>query len=131
RRRLDRYCTSPEAVDALRDAVAISGCVLDMCGGPEDAVAQRCGGTCEVLTNDVSSSVLSFRDDFLKANSGKRPDWVVTSPPYKGAVGFVKAALAVATKGAALKLPLSFLEPCADRGGWLAETPPAVCVFLR
>lgn len=55
RRRLYRYCTSPEAVDALRDAVAISGCVLDMCGGPEDAVAQRFGGTCEVLTNNVSS----------------------------------------------------------------------------
>ncbi|CAN0177561.1 unnamed protein product [Ectocarpus sp. 12 AP-2014] len=54
RRRLDRYCTSPEAVDALRDAVAITGGVLDMCGGPEDAVAQGFGGTCEVLTNDVS-----------------------------------------------------------------------------
>ncbi|CAB1111833.1 unnamed protein product [Ectocarpus sp. CCAP 1310/34] len=55
RRRFDRYCTSPEAVDALRDAVAITGCVLDMCGGPDDAVAMGFGGTCEVLTNDVSS----------------------------------------------------------------------------
>lgn len=55
RRRLDRYCTSPEAVDALLDTVAVTGCVLDMCGGPDDAVARKLGGTCEVLTNDVSS----------------------------------------------------------------------------
>lgn len=80
---------------------------------------------------NLDASLLSFPDDFLKANPGKQPDWVVTSPPYKGAVGFVKAALAVATKGVALKLPLSFLEPCADRGGWLVDNPPAVCVFLR
>lgn len=55
RRRLDRYCTSPEAVEVLQNAVAIAGCVLDMCGGPEDAVAQGFRSTCEVLTNDVSS----------------------------------------------------------------------------
>ncbi|CAB1118066.1 unnamed protein product [Ectocarpus sp. CCAP 1310/34] len=91
RRRLDRYCTSPGAVDALRDAVDIMGCVLDMCGGPEAAVALGFGGTCEVLTNDVGSrlspdsnldaSLLSFPSDFLKAHPGKQPDWVVTSPP--------------------------------------------------
>ncbi|CAB1112855.1 unnamed protein product [Ectocarpus sp. CCAP 1310/34] len=33
RRRLDRYCTLPEAVEVLQNAVAIAGCVLDMCGG--------------------------------------------------------------------------------------------------
>ncbi|CAB1102881.1 unnamed protein product [Ectocarpus sp. CCAP 1310/34] len=54
-RRLDRYCTLPEAVEVLQNAVAIAGCVLDMCGGPEDAVAQGFRSTCEVLTNDVSS----------------------------------------------------------------------------
>ncbi|CAB1101014.1 unnamed protein product [Ectocarpus sp. CCAP 1310/34] len=31
----------------------ISGCVLDMCGGTDDAVAIRLRGTCQVLTNDV------------------------------------------------------------------------------
>lgn len=55
RRRFDRYCTSPEAVDALRYAVAITVCVLDMCGGPQDAVALGFGSTCEVVTNDVRS----------------------------------------------------------------------------
>ncbi|CAB1109658.1 unnamed protein product [Ectocarpus sp. CCAP 1310/34] len=58
------------------------------------------------------------------------PDWVVTSPPYKGALGFVKAALTVAKESVALKLPLSFLEPCADREGWLQANPPALCMMM-
>ncbi|CAB1109634.1 unnamed protein product [Ectocarpus sp. CCAP 1310/34] len=95
-----------------------------MCGGPEDAVALGFGGTCEVLTNDVSSRL-------SPAHPGKQPDWVVTSPPYKGAVGFVKAVLAVAAKGVALRLPLSFRKPCADRGSWLVDNPPVMCGFLR
>ncbi|CAB1097707.1 unnamed protein product [Ectocarpus sp. CCAP 1310/34] len=54
-----------------------------MCGGPEDAVALGFGGTCEVITNDLSlrvspgsyldASLLSFPGDFLKAHSGKQP----------------------------------------------------------
>ncbi|CAB1114184.1 unnamed protein product [Ectocarpus sp. CCAP 1310/34] len=107
RRRLDRYCTSPAAVDALRAAVAITGCVLDMCGGPEDAVAQGFGGTC----TNLDASLVYFPDEFIKDNPGKKPDWVVTSPPYKGSVGFVHAALAVATKGVALKLSLYSWNP--------------------
>lgn len=79
----------------------------------------------------LDASLVSFPDDFLAANPGKQPDWVVTSPPYKGALEFVKVALAVAKLGVALKLPLSFLEPCADRGGWLQVNPPNVCIFLR
>ncbi|CAN0435503.1 unnamed protein product, partial [Pylaiella littoralis] len=125
----DRYRTSPEAVGALLDAVHITGCVLDMCGGPGDAVATRLEGTCEVLTNDVS--LASFPDDFLNATDGKQRDWVLTSPLYKHALVLVKAAMSVAKKGVALKLPLTFLEPCADRGGWLQANPPAMCVFLR
>ncbi|CAM9743371.1 unnamed protein product [Ectocarpus sp. 12 AP-2014] len=39
--------------------------------------------------------------------------------------------MSLATKGVAVKLPLSFLEPCADRGGWLQTNAPSACVFLR
>ncbi|CAN0552630.1 unnamed protein product, partial [Ectocarpus sp. 12 AP-2014] len=141
RRWLDRYCTSPEAMDAFLGAVDITGCVLDMCGGPTDAVVTRLRSTCEILTNDMSSgrpadtnldaSLESFLEDFLEAYSGKRPEWVVTSPPYSRALTFVKAAMSLATKGVAFKMPISFLELCADRGGWLQTNPPSVCVFLR
>jgi len=62
---------------------------------------------------------------------GAKPDWVVTSPPYKDAIKFVRSALSVCGKGAALKLPLAFLESCSDRGSWLADHPPQCCIFLR
>ncbi|CAN0206090.1 unnamed protein product [Pylaiella littoralis] len=101
-----------------------------MCGGPGDAVATRLERTCEVLMNDVRSSLASFPDDVVNATDGKQPDWVLTSPTYKNALVFVKAAMSVAKKSVALKLPLTFLEPCADRGGWLQANPPS-CVFLR
>ncbi|CAN0115810.1 unnamed protein product [Ectocarpus sp. 6 AP-2014] len=68
--------------------------------------------------------------DYLSSGV-RRPDWVVTSPPYKGAIKYVKAAMAVAEKGVALKLPLPFMEPCGDRGVWLKKNPPSACIFLR
>lgn len=80
---------------------------------------------------NLDASLASFPEDFLLANPGKQPDWVLTSLPYKGALAFVEAALSEAKEGVALKLPISFLEPCADRGEWLEENPPAVCIFLR
>ena len=52
---------------------------------------------------------------------GAKPDSVVASPPYEDAIKFVRSALAVCGKGAALKLPLAFLEPRSDRGSWLAD----------
>ncbi|CAM9759056.1 unnamed protein product [Pylaiella littoralis] len=97
-----------------------------MCGGRMDAVALRLGLSCTVVTNDVRNS---FPREYLE--KAGQPDWVVTSPPYRGAINFVKSALGVARYGVALKLPLSFLEPCADRGIWLKENPPSVCVVLR
>lgn len=75
------------------------------------------------------ASVPTFARDYL-SDGVERPDWVVTSPPYKGAIKFVKAALTVAKHGVALKLPLSFLEPCANRGVWLQNNSPAVLIFL-
>ena len=50
----DRYCTSPEAMEALLGEIEVTGRVLDMCGGPGDAVAVILGSTCTVVTNDVS-----------------------------------------------------------------------------
>lgn len=55
RRHVDRYCTSPEAVTALLAEVVIEGLVLDMCGGPEDAIATILERTCSVVTNDIRS----------------------------------------------------------------------------
>ncbi|CAB1103963.1 unnamed protein product [Ectocarpus sp. CCAP 1310/34] len=97
RRLLDRCCTSDAAVEVLLRAVDISGRVLDMCGGPCDAVARLLGATCELITNDISgrlspgskkapdmhldASATTFCAAFLENSIQQRPDWVVKSPP--------------------------------------------------
>ncbi|CAN0114147.1 unnamed protein product, partial [Hapterophycus canaliculatus] len=129
RRPLDRYYTSPEAVTALLAEVEIQRLVLDICGGPDGAVATILEPSCRVLTNDIrnrSEAITPFC-----CRGAERLDWVVTSPPYKGAIKFVNAALAVATVGVALKSPLSFMEPCVDGSAWLQENLPSKCIFLR
>lgn len=61
---------------------------------------------------------------------GRRPDWIVTSPPYGNAFGILVQALRVAQVGVAFKLRLTFLEPTKTRGKWLKENPPSVMVVL-
>lgn len=61
-----------------------------------------------------------------------RPDWIVTSPPYKNVLNILQRALRVARFGVAFKLRLGFLEPTKSRGTWLNENPPhALVVLLR
>lgn len=79
---------------------------------------------------NLDASSPTFAREYIAAGN-QQPDWVITSPPYKGAINFVKAAVEVAKHGVALKLPLSFLEPCGDRAVWLKKNEPSVCVFLR
>lgn len=54
-RRFDQLATSPEAVGALLENISITGRVLDMCGGEEDAIAERLRGTCDVVRSDATS----------------------------------------------------------------------------
>lgn len=73
-----------------------------------------------------------FADSFVSGVcEGAKPNWVVTSPPYKNVVGFVRAALAVCRMGAALKLSLAILTPCSDRESWLVKNAPHICIFLK
>ncbi|CAM9873726.1 unnamed protein product, partial [Hapterophycus canaliculatus] len=53
RRPLDCYCTSPEAVTALLAEVETGGLVLDICGGPNDAVATILEPSCRTVTSAI------------------------------------------------------------------------------
>lgn len=80
---------------------------------------------------DTHATTTEFPSKFVEGIcQGAKPDWIVTRPPYKDAIKFMRSALAVCGMGAALKLPLSFLGPCADRGSWLSDHPPQCCIFL-
>ncbi|CAM9806249.1 unnamed protein product [Ectocarpus fasciculatus] len=64
------------------------------------------------------------------SDEGRRPDWIVTSPPYGNAFCILTQALLVARVGVAFKLRLSLLEPTKTRGKWLKDNPPTAIVVL-
>ncbi|CAM9996857.1 unnamed protein product [Ectocarpus sp. 12 AP-2014] len=129
------YCTSPEAMDALLGAVDITGCVLDMCCGPTDAVTTRLRSTCEILTNDMSSgrpadtnldaSLESFLEDYLAAYSGKRPEW----PSVQQGSDFCEGRHVVGDKRRGIQ-DAHFFPGTLRRPGWLAANEPPVCVCI-
>lgn len=70
----------------------------------------------------------AFADFF--ADDSRRPEWVVSSPPYQHAFAILQQALCVGRVGVAFKLRLTFLEPTKTRGRWLRENPPHSIVVL-
>lgn len=76
----------------------------------------------------MDASTDTFREAFSEET--RRPDWIVTSPPYDNAFAILKQALRVSRVGVAFKLRLSFLEPTKTRGRWLRENPPDMIVVL-
>ncbi|CAN0255934.1 unnamed protein product, partial [Ascophyllum nodosum] len=98
------------------------------CGSRGDAISHVLSERgCSVTTNDINrmlsadghmdAASAEFVEHFLE--EGRRPEWFVTSPPYRNALTFVKNACRIATVGVAFKLRLSFLEPVVSRAQWL------------
>ena len=59
-------------------------------------------------------------------------DWVITSPPYgANAAKCVASALKLARRGVAMKLRITFLEPCADRAQLLRDNPIDLLVSMK
>ncbi|CAN0210642.1 unnamed protein product [Ectocarpus sp. 12 AP-2014] len=136
---MGRYPSTGFQVRALLEHVDVQGGVLDCCGAGQDAVSTVLTARgLRVATNDLSPSLVAdthldaSTDDFAEAylEDTRRPDWVVTSPPYKNAFFILKQALRVGRVGVAFKLRLTFLEPVKSRGRWLKENPPDRIVML-
>lgn len=132
---LDRYYTPAHATEALLQVI---GPRLAQSGNDVVEPCSGAGGMCEVLrmygvrvrTNDLSRRVQADTHDDASAPAfwrglHPRPAWVITNPPFSRAAPLLQLAYAAATEGVALLLRLSFLEPCANRGAWLAAHPPS------
>jgi hypothetical protein len=52
-----------------------------------------------------------------------RPDWIVTNPPFCSEVEILQHAVQIALLGVAVMARISFTEPVAGRGLWLARHP--------
>lgn len=57
----------------------------------------------------MDASADAFRKAFKM--EWRRPNWIVTSPPYSNAVSILQQALLVARVGVAFKLRMLFIEP--------------------
>ena len=76
----------------------------------------------------MDASSVKFVGHFLE--EGRRPDWFVTSPPYRNTLAFLKNACRIAKVGVTFKLRLNFLEPVNSRALWLTQNPPATVIVL-
>lgn len=128
----DYYATDPKALDLLLSEEQFSDRVWECACGE--------GHLSKVLTQhgyDVTSSDLVYRGygtggvDFLECTGIWRGD-IITNPPYKYALPFVKKALELISKGnrIAMFLKLQFLEG-QERGEFFKTNPPKTVYVAR
>ena len=125
----DFYPTPPSATQALLDREAFGRVVWEpACGdGAISEVLKQKGY--RVISSDIVDRGYGRVEDFLR--STRRPESIVTNPPYTLAEEFVRKALAVTTNKVAMLLRLAFLES-QQRYRLFKETPlESVYVFSR
>lgn len=135
RRSLDKYLTPDWGTRALlKEFPEIKGGrLLDPCCG-DGRMATRLAPRFEsVHLNDIDPKVslarwhMDARNSELYAEA--RPDWIVTNPSFLAASGIAWSAIHGATRGVALLLRCTFLEPCENRS-WLRRCPPTAVLAL-
>ena len=107
-------------------------------GGGEAVAVTNC------VTNDLNHLVKShyhmdcsssdFENTWKETVAAEHDvvDWVITSPPYgANAAKCVASALRLARRGVAMKLRITFLEPCADRVQLLRDNPVDLVVSMK
>ena len=134
RRACDFYATPSWMVGSLLAAEPIHGSVLEPCCGDHAIVRALASAHRVVRTNDINSTHhadhhLDARDRVSWA-SFPPVEWVITNPPFVGALPILQHAVAHARVGVALYLRLSFLEPTIARGAWLEAHPPSRVIVL-
>ena len=138
-RKLEQYFTPERFVTVLFDTLSRTGYsfegrrICEPCVG-DGAISARFPAGCLPFTNDLDPTFPAdgHADARLAETWQAFPaaDWVVTNPPFSGALPILQHALAHATAGVALLVRISFLEPTFDRQDFLAENPPSRIVVL-
>lgn len=141
RRLRDIYQTVPWAVDALVDNLPeLSGSVLCPCVG-DGALLRRLQERRPDLgpftTNDLDPAFAAdFHGDATDPAHWRTilagpVDWICENPPYGVEMEILKRAYEYAKQGVVLMSRISFLEPVAARGPWLAAHPPTKLIMLE
>lgn len=130
RRVRDAYYTPTAAVHQLLANLEfpLAGTCLEGCSG-EGAIASvlKVAGL-EVITNDIDpNQPADYHLDVTQPESWQQlpqADWIITNPPYNKAPLIIPLAYEKARKGIIMLLRISWLEPCDNRVGWLADHLP-------
>jgi hypothetical protein len=108
--------------------------VLEPCSGRDAISDVLVEYGCTVYTNDIDDRHPSqtHEDATVRSYWKAAPvvQWIVTNPPFSAAFELVQYAKDHAMVGVALLLRKSFLEPTAERGGWLNVNPPTRVIGL-
>lgn len=120
----DFYATEPKAVEMLLEKESFNSNILEpACGkGHISEVLRK--HEYNVLSSDLIDRGYGTVEDFFNIHSFDGD--IITNPPYKEALKFVKHALEIINPGAkvAMFLRLQFLEG-KERGKFFMEKPPA------
>lgn len=145
RDKLDRYYSAPYWLDLLFAREEMSGAlertssVLEPFAGQDLALADRARQLgYDVTTADVDTGApVEIHGDSFSLDFGEY-DATISNPPFsvrtdagkRTIVDAVKKFTRVSTQFTAMIGRLSLLEPCDDRGDFLAATPPALVLVL-
>jgi hypothetical protein len=118
----DFYPTPPEATEALLRAESFDGPIWEpACGDGAISKVLEAAGHRVVSTDLVERGYGQSGVDFLMEWQSRAPN-IITNPPYKLAVPFLRHSLAMTTGKVAMLLRLTFLESKL-RAEYLPTTP--------
>lgn len=132
RRRLDQYFTPAHATQELMRHVQLRGNVFECCVG-DRGIYDELAGWDVLWSNDIDPDLQAdYHEDITQPweFGFDKCDWVVSNSPFSVAATVVRAAYNYSRIGIAMLLRLSFLEPCENRGKWLAAHPSTKLIVL-
>jgi hypothetical protein len=126
----DIYPTPHGVIQELLPLVNISGRVFEPCAGPgaiaevlrEAGLTVHCGDIEPQIDSCVKFDATRPQDWEARAAQVEQlldqewgQDWVITNPPFNGAVEILAQAMCWSRRGVILLLPITFLEPVEAR----------------
>lgn len=131
RQRDDFYPTPPEGTEALLRVEKFDGAIWEpACGNGAISKVLQDNGYSVVSSDLINRGYGDVGVDFLAQREPRAPN-IITNPPFKLSVPFVRTSLALASHKVAMLVQLRFLEG-VYRGELFDEAPPVrVWVFRR